>query len=1087
MQQHNGYYRFPTIWKDKIAFVAEDDLWITTTAAGVAQRLTKSKGKIAHPRFSPDGRWIAYIATEEGVPDVYVMPAEGGEPRRLTFWGAAWVFLGWSPDSSQVIFASNAWQPFRQMVKLYAIGLEGGDPVELPYGLAFSIAYEPGGKGVLIGRNTTDYARWKRYRGGTVGVLWIDRKGSGQFTRLLPDLTGNLTAPMWIGKRIYFLSDHEGIGNLYSCTPQGEDLRRHTHHTEFYARNASTDGHRIVYHAGGDLYVFDPETDTTQQVPVEIRSPREARQRKFVSPTKFFERFTPHPEGHSLCVTIRGKTFLFPNWEGAVLQLGKTQGVRYRLCSWMPDKQHLLTVSDETGEEMLELYHLDDLTTPKKRYPKLDIGHPLEMAISPRRNFAAITNHRNELLLINLDTGRSKVIDRSEYAVLQGIDWSPDGQWLTYSIAETPHTFSIKLYNVKTRKKHLVTQPRFRDIQPTFDPQGRYLYFLSYREFNPVYDSLYFDLGFPKGARPYLIMLQKDAPSPFDKEPRLVTAARPQPQSKAKGKQSKDTAKQDTVPSVHIDFEGIEQRIRQFPVPENRYVDIQGTAEAVFLLSVSPTGSLEQQATGGELGMYHFQKRRYITLAQDVQVFSLSADRQHLAYQTKDNRLRVVKVATAVNTEKLPDSTAYTEEGGWINLGRIRVEVDPAAEYRQILREVWRLQREHFWTADMGGIDWEAIYQRYAPLLDRITTRDELSDLIWELQGELGTSHAYEFGGDYPVPPQYLPGFLGADIQFDPKVQAYRITKVYQGDPWKEDSSSPLARFGSQIREGDLLLAINGRKLSKQHPPCEALINHAHDEIAITVARSKRHKKRTFVIRTLRSERLARYRDWVEHNRAYVRAKTKGRVGYVHIPDMGPHGFAEFHRYFLQESAAEALIVDVRYNGGGHVSQLILEKLLRRPLAFIFRRWGSPEPYPSYALSGPIVAITNEYAGSDGDIFSHSFKMLRLGKLIGKRTWGGVVGISPRYRLVDGTLTTQPEFSFWFTDVEWQIENHGTEPDIEVEITPQDWARGKDPQLDKAIAVVLQELKHFPVARPRFTYRPQLAAPQTLRKPRSTA
>ncbi len=1091
MQQHSGYYRFPTIWQDRIAFVAEDDLWLATISGEEAQRLTKNKGRIAHPKFSPDGKWIAYIATEEGVPDIYVIPATGGEPRRLTFWGATWQFVGWSPDSTQILFASNAWQPFRHITKIYAVPLEGGDPVELPYGLALSVAYEPNGKGVLIGRNTTDYARWKRYRGGTVGVLWIDRSGRGKFTRLLPNLSGNITSPMWIGSRIFFLSDYEGIGNLYSCTPDGKDLRRHTHHTEFYARNATTDGNRIVYHAGGDLYLFDPATEENRKLPIEIRSFREARQRKFVSPTKFFESFALHPDGHSLSATIRGKTFLFPNWEGAVLQLGKPQGVRYRLSQWLPDKKHLLTISDESGEEVLELYDLRDLTQPKKRYPKLDIGHPIELSVSPTQNLVAITNHRHELLLLNLDTAKLRRIDHSQYEALQGIDWSPDGQWLAYSIAETSHTFSIKLYNVKTRKKHLVTQPRFRDIRPTFDPQGRYLYFLSYREFNPVYDSLYFDLGFPKGARPYLILLQKDTPSPFEREPRLVTAATersPAKQSEATSTNATKQPKASKPPAVHIDLEDIEHRIRQFPVPENRYTDIQGTADAVFFLSTPPAGSLdfEQSRTGGTLGMYHFQKRRYITLCTGVQNFHIAPSQQYLGYRTTENRLRVVKLQTLLTTEKLPEGSGYTEEDGWINLGRIRVAVEPAAEYRQIFREVWRLQREHFWTSDMGGIDWEAIYHRYAPLLDRITTRDELSDLIWELQGELGTSHAYEFGGDYPVPPQYLPGFLGADFQFDPKTQAYRIAKIYQGDPWKAESSSPLARLRPQIQEGDLLLAINGRPVTANAPPYQLLINHAQDEVAITVARSKRHKKRTFVIRTLRSERAARYRDWVEQNRAYVRQKTNGKVGYVHIPDMGPNGFAEFHRYFLQESSAEALIVDVRYNGGGHVSQLLLEKLLRRPLAFIFRRWGTPEPYPSHAIAGPIVAITNEYAGSDGDIFSHSFKMLGLGKLIGKRTWGGVVGISPRYRLVDGTLTTQPEFSFWFRDVEWQIENHGTEPDIEVEITPQDWVRGKDPQLDKAIALVLQQLKRTQIARPQFSYRPHLAAPKLPQQRRTT-
>ncbi|WP_243146911.1 S41 family peptidase [Scytonema sp. UIC 10036] len=439
------------------------------------------------------------------------------------------------------------------------------------------------------------------------------------------------------------------------------------------------------------------------------------------------------------------------------------------------------------------------------------------------------------------------------------------------------------------------------------------------------------------------------------------------------------------------------------------------------------------------------------------------------------NRLRVCTATPQSQNGKIEDEPG--RKSGWLDLKRVRISVVPTQELQQMFREAWRLQKDHFWVEDMSGVDWDRVWQRYRPILDKVSTRAEFSDLIWEMQGELGTSHAYEMGGDYRKSPNYRLGFLGADFTYDPAADAYRVEHIVLGDSWNEKADSPLNRLGANIQVGDLLLAVGGQRVSRDRSPQEMLVHLANNEVSLTFAGSTNEEHRTITVKALKNENKARYREWVERNRQIVCEKTGGRVGYVHVPDMGPTGYAEFHRYYSVEAQHEGLIVDVRYNGGGHVSQLLLEKLSRKRIGYDVSRWSQPQPYPSDSVAGPILAIANEYAGSDGDIFSHSFKLMKLGTLIGKRTWGGVIGIWPRHSLVDGSVLTQPEYSYWFIDVGWKVENYGTDPDIEVEMSPQDWAQGKDPQLDRAIELILEQLAQKPVSLPDFGDRPRLSLP----------
>lgn len=1068
---NNGYFRFPSIKNEKIVFVSDDDLWEVSTKGGVARRLTSNLGDVSRPTISPDGKYLAFTGVDEGHTEVYVMPSEGGRAKRITYLGSNCMTIGWTEDSKSIIFANNVGSPFLKYFRIYSVSVDGGQPEMLPTGPAMTISYGNKNKAV-IGRNSVDAAKWKRYRGGTAGDIWIDTKGKGNFHRFIT-LKGNLTNPMWIGERIYFISDHEGYGNIYSANLDGEDLTRHTNHDDFFARNPSTDGNTIVYQAGGKIFTLDIVEDKSQEIEIELNSPQVQLNRKFVNPSQFLEDYSLHPKGHSVALTIRGKAITMANWEGPVSQHGTRNGVRYRLCRWLNDGERIVATSDEKGDERLVIFTVDG-TKDVVKLDKIDIGLPLLMKISPKEDKVALSNNRHDVMIIDLKAKKRMYIERSEHGRIESIAWSPDGRWIAYDFPETPNTSCIKICNVKTGETHKVTTSDFTSYSPSFDPEGKFLYFLSNRELNPVYDTIYFDLNFPRSSKPYLITLQKDTPSPFIPVPRP-----PEAQSMLEKMQAKKAHEEQAESTkVEIDFDGIQNRILSFPVPIGNYGQIWGIIDKALFTNYPIQGSLEDEnvesGSKGTLLAYDFEDYKTEDLINGVSSFKVSRDRKTLMYRT-GRKLRAVRAGESAKESR---KNLTPKEAGWIALNRVKVSVNPIQEWEQMFSEAWRLQRDHYWTEDMAQIDWKKVHKRYFPLVSTVSTRSEFSDIMWEVAGELGTSHAYEMGGDYRAFPRYSVGKLGADLNFDNKKNAWVVTHIPEGDCWDANSSSPLSQPGININVGDQIVKVDGIEVGKDVSPNEMLVNHAGGEIVLTVKSGR--KVRNVTITTLRSETALRYREWVENNRKYVHKKTKGKVGYVHVPNMGPDGFAEFHRYYLTEVEKESLIVDVRFNGGGHVSQLLLEKLARKRLGYDSQRWAKAVTYPSHTVLGSIVALTNENAGSDGDIFSHCFKLMGLGTLIGTRTWGGVIGIWPRHGLVDGTVTTQPEFSFWFKDVHWGVENYGTDPDIVVDIAPQDYVKGNDPQLDKGIEEVLKSMKSpdYNPLRPDFTPRPILAAPK---------
>ncbi|GAC1580738.1 MAG: S41 family peptidase [Candidatus Elarobacter sp.] len=1073
----SGYIRTPTIAGDRVAFACEDDLWIVGVEGGLARRLTTMQGECTLPRLAPDGTRLAFVGRDEGHPELYVMPSEGGVPRRMTYLGGETLSCcGWSHDGGAIYFTSDSGAPHAKQTLAFRIDAGGGEPVQLNVGHATAIDVAENGA-TLLGRNAIDPARWKRYRGGTAGHLWIDARGEGTYERFCRNVDGNLVWPMWLQGRVFFLSDHEGIGNIYSADVRGGDLRRHTDEREYYARFPSTDGTRIVYACGAELVVLDPRDDSVRRIPVDAPSNAPETARRFVDASELLETWRVSPDGTSLAMVTRGRAFTMPLWEEAVTEHGPEDGARRRLLTWLHDDKRIVYVDDVAGYERIAVAAADQ-TGNANYVTHDDFGVLHQLVASPDGDRLAFATNRHELWLVDFG-GAPRKLDTSIGERIDDLSFSPDGRWLAYTWSPKAHTAIVRLAECATGTIVDATSALREDRSPAWDPDGKYLYFISTRDFHPVYDALQFELSFPEASKPYLLTLRDALPNPFVAKPAPLHQRGDDDDDDDVEKDDKDAkdAKKPN-PEVVIDTAGLPLRMLAFPVDEGAYDRIVG-AKGRAIFSRFPVRGIrpnerEHEHEGGDVYAYDFEEQRGATIAGDVDDFVIGPDARTLVYESH-GKLRAIDAGGDLPDDG-DDDKPPTEIGrrtGWLDLGRISVLVEPAIEWRQMLREAWRLQRENFWDPQMSGIEWDAVLPRYDALLPKIRTRNELSDLIWEMQGELGTSHAYETGGDKPVPPQYQRGFLGADIAWDANAGGYRITRILRGDPWNRQADSPLAEPGVDVRTNDVIVAIGGRALGAATGPGALLVNQAGRDVVLTVVRGDEAPRRVLV-RTLRDERLLRYRAWVDANRAEVHARTNGRVGYVHVPDMGPWGFAEFHRGYLSEFDRDGLIVDVRYNRGGHVSALLLEKLARKRVGYDVSRWAPAFPYPEESVAGPIVALTNQFAGSDGDIFSHCFKLYGLGPLVGMRTWGGVVGINPRHRLVDGTETTQPEYSFWFSDAGWGVENYGTDPTHEVDIAPQDTARGVDPQLDEALRLAGEAMATAP-PRPEFPPRPNRA------------
>ncbi|MFC7807834.1 S41 family peptidase [Streptomyces olivaceus] len=1109
-----SYLRLPHLSGDQLCFVAEDDLWITPLdEPGRARRLTVDRTKTGPPRFSPDGRHIAYTSWRTLVPEVHLVPVDGGPGRQLTHWGGLDTRVcGWSPPgpdcAAAVLAVASHGEPFSHLTWAHKVSPDGDPGRRLPWGPVtdIQVADLDGERRTLLLNGTPPHepAAWKRYRGGATGRLWLHGE------QLLPDLGGHLAAPMFTGGRIAFLSDHEGVGNLYSCAHDGTGLRRHTDHDAFYARNAASDGTRVVYQCAGDLWIVDDLApgSAPRRVDVRLSGPRAGRRTYQVPAAQHVGGVSVDETGRASAVVVRGSLYWLTHRDGPARTIADTPGVRVRLPEMLGESGRIAYVSDAEGEDAVEIAHLPRATGGRaaRRLASGRLGRVLELVSDPTGDRLAVASHDGRLLLLDVtegDTEVARVLDavdapeaetapgagptrtgteptpataaaaattaggtvteltRSVNGPVRDLAFSPDGAWLTWShpgIGRTLRQIRMARIGGQNGPAPLVvdvTDGRFEDENPVFTRDGRYLAFLSWRGFDPVYDVHTGDLSFPLGCRPYLVPLSSATPSPF--------ALNPEGRPAAGGLDPLEDESGEGG-AVTVETEGLASRVTPFPVTASKYSTlcpveggglvwlrwpISGALGETFANPADPS----EQPT---LEHFHLAKARKSELVDHLDWFRVSGDGSRLVVLDEGD-LRAVPATEAGDG----DSTT------WIDLRRILHEADPAAEWRQAYDEAGRLTRAHFWDPGMCGIDWDAVLDQYRPLVERVASPDDFADLLREVLGELGTSHAYVAAArrnEGPAHYQRRQGLLGAN--FVCREGSWLVRRILPGDSSDSRARSPLA--GTGIREGAVLTHVDGRPVDPVTGPFPLLAGAGGTTVELTFAPAEGGPgpSRRVAVVPLTDERPLRYQDWVAKRREVVRELSDGRCGYLHIPDMGGSGWAQFNRDLRMEVSRPALIVDVRGNAGGHISELVVEKLTRTILGWDLTRDAQPVSYASNAPRGPVVAVADEATSSDGDMITAAFKLLRLGPVVGQRTWGGVVGMTGRHVLGDGTVITVPMNAAWFDAYGWSVENYGVAPDVEALRTPLDWAEGRYTVLDEAVRLALELLAANPPATP---------------------
>jgi len=1058
-----GYLRYPHVHGEFLTFVAEDDIWLAPAGGGRAWRLSADSAQVSYPRFSPDGTSVAWTSWRDGAPEVYLADAEGSDQTRLTYWGDPRTRVaGWA-TRDEVLAVTAAGQAETQFSWAYAIPVAGAPPRRLPFGPVSDLARAEDGTALLTGRMGREPAYWKRYRGGSAGKLWTATAEDPLFTRVLADLGGQLGSPMLVGGRLFFLSDHEGTGNIYSCALDGTGLARHTDHDGMYARNPSTDGRRIVYHVAGDIWMLDgPEAGGPRRLEISLGSPAAARAPRLISAADHLGDLDSDQSGQASVVEVRGTVHWLTHKDGPARALLVDPDARARLPRVLGDTGKAVWVTDAAGPDALQIA---DVTgePPSVRMAEGLLGAVRSLAASPDGAAIAAAAQDGRLLVVDVASGEVTELAASDNGLIQGLCWSPDSAWLAWSQPGPRPLSRIRMARVADRRVIEVTDGRFADTDPVFTADGLYLAFLSRRSFDPVYDAQSFDLSFPFGSRPYLVTLAARTPSPFGPLPdgRPVSQDRP-------ASDKSDSAERIVV---SVDAEGLPDRVAGVPVPEARYSSLRAVKGGLAWLRETVAGVLGEAGADPDedgprpaLERFDLRKREVTEVAGEIDWFDVSGDGSALVIKDPDE-LRVQP------SERKDDHD--TGEVVTVDLSRARFLADPAALWRHAYAEAGRIMRRDFWVPDMSGVDWDGVLDAYRPLLDRIRGADDFTDLLWEVLGELGTSHAYviKAGQDFfgtGGTGRAAVGQLGADISRDPAGR-WIVDRVLPGESSDPRARSPLAAPGVAVRPGDELAAVDGQPVDPVRGPWPLLAGTAGKPVELSVRAAAGDGQRRVVIVPLRDERRLRYQDRIAANRRLVRELSEGRLGYLHVPDMMGEGWAHFHRDLRTELRLDGLVMDVRGNRGGHTSQLVVEKLARRVIGWDIGRWIQPVSYPEEARRGPMVTLTDEFAGSDGDIVTAAVRLLGLGPVVGTRTWGGVIGIDgvPGHELVDGTHLTVPRYAFSFEEFGWEVENHGVDPDVEVLNTPDDWAAGRDPQLETAVELALKALdKQTPAAPP---------------------
>lgn len=1058
--------RMPDIHGNRIVFVYGGNLWTVDATGGEARRLTSAAGFESMPRFSPDGQWIAFSGDYDGNNDVYVIPAAGGEPTRLT-WHPGWDrVLDWEPDGRAIRFQSprQHWGGFS--VPMFTVPVTGGLPAQMPFSEGGLSSWSPDGKRLAYNRQIVENRTWKRYKGGMAQDIWVHDFAAGKSTRLT-DWVGADNFPMWHGNTIYFTSDRTGKLQIWAHDLATGQERQITQHKDYDVKWPSLGPGAIVYENGGWLWVLDLATAQTRRITVAVRDDRLLARPTWRDVSGDIGSAGLSPDAKRAVFAARGDVFTVPAEKGDVRNLTQTPGVRERDAAWSPDGKWIAYLSDETGEYEVWL-RPGDGKGPARQVTKNGANWRFDLLWSPDAKRIAFSDSEFDLWVLEVDSGGLTKADHSPVREITEMSWSGDGRWLAYAKGEPNGFRSIFLYDTSAKQVHRVTDDLTDEGSPAFDPAGKHLYFTSARHFQPAFAGYDLHPFFTGMNGLYLVTLQADAPRPFPPEsdevaPKDGEGDKKDAEDGKKGDKEKKDDKDAGKPApVAIDVAGIGDRIVALPVDRGNYGDLRAAEGKLFFTDAPALRGDDDDGGGGggsELKVFLAEKREVKTVLASVDGYDLSADGQKILYAQK-GKFGIVDAAADQKPAEKP-----------LRTGEMKARVDFRAEWAQIIREVWRLERDFFYDPGMHGVDWAEMGRRYGQLVPYAAHRDDIGYLIGELIAELNCSHTYTGGGDLPRTPQVGTGLLGCDLAPDQASGRYRLARILRDRDWNEDQRTPLSGPGIDARDGDYLLAVDGVELRLPTNPYSLFENKVGRQVVLRLAADPSGKDaREVTVEPVGSELGLRYTKWVNDNRRKVAELSQGRIGYFHMPNTAVGGIQGFARGWYPQLRRDALIIDERNNGGGFVPDVYTTVMAQKPLNMWGRRPGmQSELTPGTAFPGPMAMLANGYAGSGGDALPWYFKALGLGKVIGTRTWGGLVGIDRGIGTIDGGRITMPAFGFYTLDGRWEVENHGTEPDIELDNLPEDEYRGLDRQLEKAVEVLMKELA---TKAPRLPERP---------------
>ena len=1054
--------RFPDVHEDKVAFVYGGDLWVASTSGGLARRLTAHPGVEMFPKFSPDGKWIAFTGQYDGDEQVYVIPSTGGVPRQLTFypargplpprWGYDNQVYGWTPDGKSVLFRSLRDHFDLGDSQLYTVSVEGGLPKALPMPTSGAGDFSPDATKVVYSPLFRDFRTWKRYSGGWAQQLYLFDLKTNAAEKITQGPRCNRD-PMWIGGKIYFVSDRDDTLNLYSYDPATKKTEELTHEKRWDVRWPGTD-HRnqIVYELGGVLHVFDISTGKSRAVSITVPSDGLAMRPSHISVANRIENFSLSPKGERALFVARGDVFTAPIEHGPTRNLTNSSSSHERGARWSPDGSKIVFISDMSGEE--ELYLLNQDGTGKPEQLTHD-GHAMRYGPewAPDGNKIAFSDKNGDLWMLTPADRKLTKVAHDQGGNVNDYTWSPDSNYLALSLSTVDGFRAIYIWGLADGQLHQVTDSMFDSFEPSWDTDGNFLYFISVREFHPQLSRIEFNFAANRGSGIYALTLRKDGKSAFPPESDEVSVSK-EGEKKPDGGDKKPGEKKEDKPKepIKIDFDGLASRVTRVPIGFDNYFGLSTVPGHLIYLRFGSGYYGRESFPDSALVLFSVKDRKETVMAEKVNGYAVSANGLKMLVRTGEE-FKLFDANPNGKANPKPVSTAG-----------LTVDRIPQQEWEEIFSEVWRRYRDFFYVKNMNGYNWDALRDQYRPLVAYVAHRSDLNYLIGEMIAELSNSHAYIAGGDIEIPKRAPVGLPGARFELDAAAGRFRVASIFHGQNEEETYRAPLTEVGVDVHEGDYILAIDGRELTAKDNPYEFLRNKSGNPVELTVnAKPSFEGARKTAYKPIGSESSLLYLAWVQHNREYVSEKTAGKIGYIHIPDMGADGIREFIKYYYPQIRKEGMIVDVRGNGGGNISQMILERLRRTMLGSEYARNSDRTgTYPGATFVGPMVCLINETSASDGDIFPYMFKQAGLGPLIGKRTWGGVVGIAGRTPLIDGGQISVPEFATGSAQGQYVIEGHGVDPDIEVENDPRDLIAGKDAQLDRAIAEVTKALETHP-------------------------